>query len=219
MKFYNKYRDPMSTLTHLIGLILSVIGTIFLFFHIFRSNYVNTLTVISVLAFGFGLICLYFASTTYHAYQGDEATLKRLKKLDHAMIFFLIAGSYTPFCLLSLSGTLRIIILTVIWVIAILGVLMMIFWIDMPRWLNLVLYIGMGWVAVFALKPLYESLSLPGFLLLLIGGIMYTVGGIIYGLKKPNFSKEFGFHEIFHVFVMLGSLCHYLVIYNYVLKS
>lgn len=212
-----KFRDPMSAATHGLGCILSVIGTIFLFVHIYVTDQVNALTVISVLAFGLGLVALYFTSFYYHAVQGDEAQIMRLKKLDHSMIFLLIAGSYTPFCLLCLEGTLRVALLSAIWIIGIAGVFFMIFWIGMPRWLNVTMYIAMGWMAVFAMKPLYDALPGGGFLLLLLGGIMYTVGGVMYGLKKPNPHPDFGFHEVFHIFVMLGSLCHYLAVYCFVL--
>ena len=133
------------------------------------------------------------------------------------MIFILIAGSYTPFCMLSLTGAWRWSIITVVWSLALIGITLKICWIDMPRWLSTAFYIGMGWVAVFAFNPLYHSLSKGAFTCLVLGGVMYTIGGIIYGLKKPNISKVFGFHEIFHIFVMLGSFCHYWAVFRYIL--
>ena len=133
------------------------------------------------------------------------------------MIFVLIAGSYTPFAMLSLTGVWKWTIIITVWTLTIIGITLKMLWINMPRWLSTLFYIGMGWIALFALKPLYDALSIGGFLLLILGGVMYTIGGIIYGLKKPNLSPSFGFHEIFHIFVMLGSLCHYLAILYYVL--
>ncbi|MEG0074842.1 MAG: hemolysin III family protein [Eubacterium sp.] len=212
-----KFRDPMSALTHLIGAVLSVIGMISMLILIIVEKEVNVLTLISVLAFGLGLIALYTTSFSYHAVHGSPEKILKMKKLDHSMIFFLIAGSYTPFCLLCLTGVTRIVLMSAIWGVAILGVLMMVFWINMPRWLNTGLYIFLGWFAIFAFKPLYEALPIGGFIFLVLGGVMYTVGGIMYGLKKPDISKTFGFHEVFHVFVILGSLCHYYAVFKYIL--
>lgn len=212
-----KFRDPMSAFTHLIGAVLSVIGTIAMIILIVVEKEVNALTLASVLAFGLGLIALYTTSFTYHAIHGSPEKIMRMKKTDHSMIFLLIAGSYTPFCLLCLTGVTRVALMSAIWAVAVIGVLMMVFWINMPRWLNTGLYIFMGWFALFALKPLYDALPTGGFVFLLLGGIMYTVGGVMYGLKKPNIWPEFGFHEVFHVFVILGSLCHYYAVFRYIL--
>lgn len=214
-----KFRDPMSAFTHLIGALLAVAGTLAMYMLIALEHRLLPLTVISVTAFGLGLVALYTASFTYHAVHGSEAKIIRLKKVDHAMIFVLIAGSYTPFCLLALTGTTRTLLLSAIWGIALVGVVLMVFWIEMPRWLNTGLYIFMGWLAIFALKPLYAALPPAGFFFLVLGGVMYTVGGVMYGLKKPNISPAFGFHEVFHVFVILGSLCHYYTIFRYLLMA
>ncbi|MGL4606048.1 MAG: PAQR family membrane homeostasis protein TrhA [Eubacteriaceae bacterium] len=211
------FREPMNALTHLIGACLSIIGMIVLFLHLFFTNNLNFLTVVSALAFGIGLIALYSASFIYHRCLGDDKKILGLKKWDHAMIFILIAGSYTPFCLISLSGTVGIVMLSAIWGVALLGIVLKILWINMPRWLGTALYIFLGWFAIFVFIPLYYALPFPGFVLLLIGGIMYTVGGVIYAIKKPNLFNSFGFHELFHIFVMLGSLCHFCCVYFYVL--
>lgn len=213
----NRFRDPINALTHLIGAILSVVGIVAMFWLIIAENNVTPLTLISVFAFGLGLICLYSTSFTYHASLGNKERVLHLKKMDHAMIFILIAGTYTPFCLLALSGTLRIVMMIAIWGIAIIGIVLKVLWINMPRWLGTGLYIFLGWFALFALGPLYAALPLPGFILLVAGGVMYTVGGVIYAIKKPNFSKNFGFHEFFHIFVLLGSLCHYCCIFFFIL--
>ncbi|MDD4691417.1 PAQR family membrane homeostasis protein TrhA [Eubacterium aggregans] len=213
-----KFREPVNAWTHLIGALLSLVGMVAMLILIISENNVTPETLCSVLAFGIGLIGLYYTSFYYHAVQnrgGEE--LLRLKKLDHAMIFLLIAGSYTPFCLLCLTGPMRIGMMAAIWGVAIIGILMMVFWIGMPRWLNTTLYIALGWFALFALKPLYEALPTGGFVLLILGGILYTIGGVMYGLKKPNLSQRWGFHEIFHIFVLLGSACHFAAVFRYLL--
>lgn len=213
MKHY--LREPVNSLTHLFGALLSLIGTIILL----KYNYptLNLLSTLSIIIFGISLILLYTTSGVYHLVNATDEVLAKLRKLDHSMIFVLIAGSYTPFCLLSLSGAFQWSIISIVWALAIIGITLKMFWMDMPRWVSTSFYIGMGWIALFALKPLYDSLSMGGFVLLLLGGSFYTIGGIIYGLKKPNICKGFGFHEIFHIFVMLGSLCHYIAIFKYVL--
>ena len=210
-------REPVNAFTHLFAALLSLIGTLFIlcFSHVAHS--LTTTATICVIIFGLSLIALYTTSGIYHLVNAKDAVILKLKKLDHSMIFILIAGSYTPFAMLSLTGAWKWTIIITVWSLAILGIVLKVFWINMPRWLSTFFYIGMGWIALFALKPLYHALSLGGFLLLVLGGVMYTVGGIIYGLKKPNISPNFGFHEIFHIFVMLGSLCHYLAILHFVL--
>ena len=213
MKHY--FREPINAITHLLGAMLSIIGTIILL------NYteipMSRTTIVSIIIFGISLVALYITSGIYHLVYTSDTVLEKLRKLDHSMIFILIAGSYTPFSMLSLTGAWKWSIITIVWSLAIIGIILKMFWMNMPRWFSTGLYIGMGWIALFALKPLYDSLSLYGFLFLLLGGIMYTIGGIIYGLKKPNFSPEFGFHEIFHIFVLLGSFCHYWAILKYVI--
>lgn len=210
-------REPVNAFTHLGGALLSLIGTLFLLNFNPSHSKLTTVATVSVLIFGISLILLYTTSGIYHLVITTDRTLLKLKKLDHSMIFILIAGSYTPFCMLSLTGAWRYSIISIVWSLALVGIVLKIFWITMPRWLSTFLYIGMGWIALFALKPLYASLSAGGFLFLVLGGLMYTIGGIIYGLKKPNFTAGFGFHEIFHIFVLLGSACHYWAILNYVL--
>ncbi len=213
----NQFREPMNALTHLIGAVLSVFGIIAMLSLIVAKDNVTPLTLVSVLAFGMGLICLYGTSFTYHASQRDQEKILHLKKLDHAMIFILIAGTYTPFCLLCLTGTMRVAMMVAIWGVALIGIILKVAWINMPRWLGTGLYIFLGWFALFVLGPLYQALPLPGFMLLLGGGVMYTIGGVIYAIKKPNFGKNFGFHELFHIFVILGSLCHFICVFFFIL--
>lgn len=213
MKHY--LREPVNALTHLFGAFLSIIGTIILL--TYTKLPLSPAAITSILIFGLSLVLLYTTSGIYHLVHTTDAILLRLRKLDHSMIFILIAGSYTPFCMLSLSGIWKWSIITIVWTLAIVGIILKMFWMNMPRWVSTGFYIGMGWIALFALKPLYDSLSLGGFIFLLLGGFMYTIGGIIYATKNPNFSPNFGFHEIFHIFVMLGSFCHYWAVLKYVL--
>ncbi|PHV70507.1 hemolysin [Sporanaerobium hydrogeniformans] len=213
----NNFREPINAFTHLIGAGLSLIGTVFMLLLVDTNSPFMTTSIISICIFGLSLVLLYTTSGIYHLVQTTDAILVKLKKLDHSMIFILIAGSYTPFAMLSLTGAWKWGIIITVWSLALIGITLKILWIDMPRWLSTLFYIGMGWIALFALKPLYASLSLGGFLFLVGGGIMYTIGGIIYAIKKPNISPSFGFHELFHIFVMLGSACHYWAIFRYVL--
>lgn len=210
-------REPINAYTHLIGAGLSFIGTILLLTQGGSGSPLTTTAAVSSIIFGLSLILLYTASGIYHLVQAKDSVLLKLKKLDHCMIFILIAGSYTPFCLISLEGVWKWGIIITVWSLALVGITLKLCWIDMPRWLSTGFYIGMGWVALFALKPLYAALTTGAFFWLVAGGLMYTIGGVIYGIKKPNISTRFGFHELFHIFVMLGSTCHYWAVFKYVI--
>lgn len=172
----------------------------------------------AVIIFGISMMLLYSASAAYHMIIAKGKVIAFFRKIDHSMIFVLIAGSYAPFCLISLDGALGSGIFTFVAVTAILGVVFKMVWFNCPRWLSTCLYIALGWVIVFAFAPLSKTLSIGGLLLLLQGGIFYTIGGIIYAVK-PKFMefKHLGFHEIFHIFIMLGTTCHFLSVYIYVL--
>lgn len=213
-----KFREPINGLTHLIGAVLSLIALIFMVIKGINSDHNLTLTLVSTITFGISLILLYSASATYHSVNFSDSTIAFLRRLDHSMIFILIGGTYIPFCLLILTGTSRIAFTTAIICITILGVIFKMLWFNCPRWLSTTIYIGMGWISILLISPLYYAISLQGVLWLLFGGISYTVGGIIYA-TKPKFLKFkfFGFHEIFHVFIMIGSLLHFICVYYYVL--
>ena len=139
-----------------------------------------------------------------------------MRKLDHSMIYVLIAGSYSPFCLYVLPKKTGIPVFVIMWLIAIVGILMKILWINMPRVLSTALYIGMGWVAIFVIKDLYINLVGPAFFLLVVGGLLYTIGGVIYAIKRPNINN-WNFHDIFHIFIMLGSLAHFLLVFLFLI--
>lgn len=210
-------REPINTYTHLGGALLFFVGTILLFIISGRNDSLTVKAIVSITIFGLSLISLYTASGIYHMVNVKENILVRLKKLDHAMIFVLIAGSYTPFCLFGLAGIWQWTFIIVIWSLAISGVIMKIFWIEMPRILSTSMYVGMGWLSIVAVKPLCASLQPGAIFYLVLGGVMYTIGGIIYAIKKPNISQRFGFHELFHIFCLLGSCCHYYAVFRYVL--
>ena len=176
-------------------------------------------TFTAMLIFMLSMVLLYGASATYHSVNLSGKPLRIFRKIDHMMIFVLIAGSYTPVCLIVLGGKEGVTMLTVVWSIAIAGMLIKAFWITCPKWFSSIIYIAMGWVCVFVFRELIHTLSVPAFCWLLAGGIIYTVGGIIYALKLPIFNAKhanFGSHEIFHLFVMAGSICHFIFMYRYV---
>ena len=211
-------KDPGSAITHFIGMLMAVFAAVPLI--IKATHKPSPIYVVSIAIYAASLILLYAASTTYHTFDRSEKINTILKKIDHMMISVLIAGSYTPICLLVLGGRLGIILLAIVWSIAIAGILIKAFWVYCPKWVSSVLYIGMGWTCVLAFTQLLNSMSPAAFGWLLAGGLIYTVGGIIYALKLPIFNmkhKDFGSHEIFHLFVMGGSICHFVVMYAFVL--
>lgn len=211
-------KDPGSAITHFIGMLMAIFAAVPLI--IKAAHEPSRIYVISIIIYAASLILLYAASTTYHTFDKSEKINTILKKIDHMMISVLIAGSYTPICLLVLGGRLGFILLALVWSFAVIGILIKAFWVYCPKWVSSVLYIGMGWTCVLAFTQLLNSMSPAAFGWLLAGGIIYTAGGIIYALKLPIFNmkhKYFGSHEIFHLFVMGGSACHFVVMYAFVL--
>lgn len=212
-----KIREPGSAITHLIAVILTAFFSTPLL--IKAALHKSSTVLFSMCVFIASMLLLYSASTLYHSVNVKGKVLKIFKRLDHTMIFVLIAGSYTPICLTTLrhSGGLRL--LTIIWSIAIIGMIFKLFWVTCPKWLSSCLYISMGWVCIAYLKDIIQNMPITGFLWLLFGGIIYTIGGVIYALKLPLFNKRhkyFGSHEIFHLFVMAGSMCHAVLMYQYI---
>lgn len=213
-----RIKDPGSSITHFIGMVMAIIASVPLL--IKAAHQPDSVYIIAMSVYAASLILLYAASTTYHTFDISERVNKLLKKIDHMMISILIAGSYTPVCLIALKGRLGIILLSIVWGIAIAGILIKAFWIFCPKWVSSVLYIGMGWTCVLAFTQLLSNLAPAAFGWLLAGGIIYTIGGVIYALKLPLFNsrhQNFGSHEIFHLFVMAGSACHFIVMYGYLL--
>ena len=209
-------REPGSAITHFIAMMMAVFAAVPLLVKAgIQSGWENFL---AMAIFMGSMILLYGASATYHSVDLTGRSLRIFRKLDHMMIFVLIAGSYTPVCLIVLGGKLGYTLLALVWGIAAVGMLVKACWITCPKWFSSVIYIAMGWVCVLVFGPLLKTLSAPAFLWLLAGGIIYTVGGVIYALKLPIFNakhKFFGSHEVFHLFVMGGSICHFIFMYLY----
>ena len=211
-------KDPGSAITHFIGMLMAIFAAVPLL--VKAAHEPSRIYIISITVYAISLILLYAASTTYHTIDRSERVNTILKKIDHMMISVLIAGSYTPICLLVLKGRTGIILLSIVWGIAVIEMLIKAFWVFCPKWVSSVLYIGMGWTCVLAFTQILNALSPAAFGWLLAGGIIYTVGGIIYALKLPFFNtkhKNFGSHEIFHLFVMGGSACHFILMYAFIL--
>ena len=211
-------KEPGSAITHFIGMLMAIFAAVPLL--IKAANEPGRIYIISLTIYAASLILLYAASTTYHTFDISAKVNTILKKIDHMMISVLIAGSYTPVCLIVLKGRTGIILLSVVWAIAIAGVLIKAFWVYCPKWVSSVLYIGMGWTCVLAFTQILNNMSPAAFGWLLASGIIYTAGGVIYALKLPLFNnkhKNFGSHEIFHLFVMGGSACHFVVMYAFLL--
>ena len=210
-------REPGSAITHFIAMMMAVFAAVPLLIKAGIQSGQKNLLAMSI--FMGSMILLYGASATYHSVDLTGRSLRIFRKLDHMMIFVLIAGSYTPVCLIVLGGKLGYTLLALVWGIAAVGMLIKAFWITCPKWFSSIIYIAMGWVCVLVFGPLLNTLSTPAFLWLLAGGIIYTVGGVIYALKLPIFNskhKSFGSHEVFHLFVMGGSICHFIFMYLYV---
>lgn len=210
-------REPGSAITHFIGMMMAVFAAVPLLVKAGVMSGGRSLTAMAI--FMGSMILLYGASATYHSVNLSGRELKLFRKLDHMMIFVLIAGSYTPVCLIVLGGQMGYTMLAVVWGIAAVGMLVKAFWVTCPKWFSSVIYIAMGWVCVFVFGRLWSTLPLGGFFWLLAGGIIYTVGGVIYALKLPIFNakhKDFGSHEVFHLFCMGGSICHFIFMYLYV---
>ena len=210
----NKLREPINSIAHLSGAVFFFLGTIFLLIlQILEGSSASKIA--GVVIFGTSMVLLYLASGIYHGYIGSDRAIKVLKKLDHSMIYVLIAGSYTPMCLQVLDGKKRIIILGIIWAIVVVGIITKIFIRGIPRPVYTSFYLIMGWIVVFFIGDVYHGLPHFGFFLLAFGGILYSIGGVIYMLKKPNPSESVGFHELFHIFILCGSLSHYLMVFIY----
>ena len=196
-----KARDPFSCYSHFVGAVLSASGLLILLLRLLFDPDISGQLAGAAVVFCLSLIALYSASSVYHFSLRGEAVLRRLKKLDHSMIYVLIAGSY---------------FLGVIWLIALTGIAVKLLWIDAPRLIGTALYLALGWAIAFDFGVVL-SMPSPAIALLAAGGLAYTAGGIIYISKRPNFSTLLGFHELFHLFVIVGSICHYLMVMLYVL--
>lgn len=210
-------RDPMSGLTHFIGFCLAIAGLVLLVLDSLEP--VRTLHMVTFSVFGGGMMLLYLASTLYHWLPLAERGTMYMRKFDHAMIYVYIAATYTPICLIGLKGAWGWSLFGSIWGLALAGIVTKIFWMNAPRWLSTAFYLGMGWLVLVGAAPLIRALQTGALFWLTMGGIMYSIGAAIYVLKRPDpWPSFFGFHEIFHIFVMAGSFCHFWVMYEYITR-
>ena len=215
LQYLAKAREPISSFTHLIGAVFFAGATVLLIVKALLGANWNSKIIVGVVLFGASLIALYAASAIYHFVHGSARKLLFFRKLDHAMIYVLIAGTYTPILLQYMAGVKGWAFVAGIWVCALLGIVIKLCWFGAPRWLQTLLYIFMGWAVLFDISVL-QAMSGTAVFLLAAGGVSYTLGAVIYILKKPNITPSFGFHELFHVFVLLGSLFHFMMIFFYV---
>lgn len=208
----SRFRDPFSGFSHLFSALASLGALFFLVFK--ASTHGDFWQVTAVAIFGISMVLMFASSAVYHLAQGSNEKIVKLKRIDHMAIFAMIAGSYTPMCLIPLRDSFGWTLLLSIWAIAILGILLKIFWITAPRWLSTLIYVAMGWACIFGLSTLKETMPAIAFDWLVYGGIAYTVGAVIYGTKWPDpWPKSFGFHEIWHLFVMVGAFSHAVTVY------
>ncbi len=207
--FFSKLRDPLSTITHFAGLVAALIGLPVLIAY----GQGNPAWITALGMYGISLCLLFFSSTVYHAISAGPQALVALRKLDHSAIYLLIAGTYTPFCVIVFRGFWSSGFLALIWGLALLGILSKVAFIRTPRWLTAGIYVVMGWLSVFAIREMLAVLTPEAILLLLAGGLAYTFGAVIYITKRMDFFPGvFGFHEVWHLFVLVGAAAHYAAV-------
>jgi hemolysin III len=211
IKYYSSIEEKINILSHAIGFILSMVALVLLVRHAVLHG--DVWHIVSFSIFGSSLIILYAASTFYHSTKRPELR-NRLKIIDHASIYVLIAGTYTPFTLVTLKGPIGWVIFGTSWGLALTGIILKLFFTGRYNLVSTIMYVLMGWIIVFAMKPLINNLPVEGLRWLVAGGISYTVGAILYSIKKIKFN-----HGIFHVFVLTGSFCHFMSVFFYVLPS
>ncbi len=207
-------REPVNALTHIAGAFASLVGLILLI--VFAYIHAEALHIVSFSIFGTTLFMMYTASSFYHAMNLSEKGIANMRRIDHVMIFLLIAGTYTPFCLVPLRGVWGWALFGLVWSIALIGSIIKIFFMNIPRWISTAIYLVMGWLCLTAIYPLSKTLEIASLLWLIFGGLFYSTGAIIYALKRPNpYPNLFGFHEIWHLFVLAGSFCHFWAVFRY----
>lgn len=211
---FTKLKDPFSGLSHLFGALMSIPAIILLVNN--EAHYGNFTYIISFIVFGISMFLLYSASATYHLLKVKESISEALRTFDHMAIYMLIAGTYTPVCLIVLQGAWRWSLLIGIWTLALTGIILKLFWMNAPRWLSTMFYILMGWLVLIAFYPIVKTMTAAGVLWMVAGGVLYSIGGIIYATKWcPVHTKAFDFHELFHLFVLAGSFAHFWMMFRY----
>ena len=204
-----KLREPVNSLTHWAGALLALAGLAALLI----VGWSTPAKIVSLLVYGLSLIAMFSASATYHMVRAKDRVLLILRKIDHSAIFLLIAGTYTPFCINAFDGFWKWGMLVIIWSLAAIGIIVKVFYIKAPRWLNAGIYVVMGWLCVGASGQMLATLPAWVFTWLLVGGVIYTLGAVVYSTKIFNFKPGvFGFHEVWHIFVMLAAAAHYVAV-------
>jgi len=208
------FREPVNALSHMAGSLASIAGLTLMV--VMAAVKADAWHVVSFAIFGTTLVFMYTASFLYHGLQLSAKTLAIFRRIDHIMIFMVIAGSYTPLCLVPLRGAWGWTLFGIIWGFAAVGIVLKLFWMNLPRWISTLIYLGMGWLCMVAVYPLVQILEPAPLLWLALGGLFYSLGALVYIFKKPDpFPKMFGFHEIWHICVLLGSACHFWLVFGY----
>jgi hemolysin III len=208
------FREPVNALSHMAGSLASIAGLTLMV--VMAAVKADAWHVVSFAIFGTTLVFMYTASFLYHGLQLSAKTLAIFRRIDHIMIFMVIAGSYTPLCLVPLRGPWGWSLFGIIWGFAAVGIVLKLFWMNIPRWISTLIYLGMGWLCMVAVYPLVQILAPAPLLWLALGGLFYSLGALVYIFKKPDpFPKVFGFHEIWHICVLLGSACHFWLVFGY----
>ncbi len=216
IKPWKQFKHPMSGFLHLIGALLGIMATAVMSSNALLKN--DPWHLASALIFGLSMTLLYTTSSLYHLIHASVKATQRMRQLDHSMIYLFIAGCYTPFCLVAFRETFGLKAAVAVWFLALLGVAIKVFWLESSRWIRIGLYFLLGYFCVFMIQDLWQFLGPSGFAWLMGGGLAYTLGAVVYATKRPDpFPTVFGFHEIWHLFVMLGSACQFWCIYHYVL--
>ena len=204
-----KLREPVNSLTHWAGALLALAGLITLLI----VGWGTPAKVTSLVVYGVSLIFLFSASATYHMVQVKDKVLEIFRKVDHAAIYFLIAGTYTPFCVNAFTGFWKWGMLSIIWSLALIGIIVKVFYIRAPRWLNAGIYLSMGWLCIGAVGQMLAALPAWVLVWLIIGGVIYSLGAVVYMTKIFNFKPGvFGFHEMWHIFVLLAAAAHFVAV-------
>lgn len=206
-------REPASGLTHLVAAAAALLG-LGLLLYASRNDADKAW---ALFVYGTSLVLVFSASAAYHLVDRGPDLTRRLRKVDHAAIYLLIAGTYTPICLYFFTDFWRWGLLGIVWAMALVGVALKAFILHAPRWLTAGIYLLMGWISIMAIEEMLSSMPRPAFHWLVAGGLAFTFGAIIYVSKKPDFyPRTFGFHEVWHLFVIAGCFCHFVVIARYI---
>ena len=213
---FRRARDPISSYTHAIGAAFSAIGAVFMVTYGLLSPHAATTSLIGAVVFGLSMMALYSASAIYHFANSTADRIRRLRKFDHAMIYVLIAGTYTPLSLTFMPQPHGFYFTGILWAVAGVGIVSKLFWVNAPRWLSTSFYLLMGWAIVFDFRA-FSGIPAGCLSLIAAGGLLYSIGAFVYIFGRPNISKAWGYHEIFHLFILLGSLMHFLAVVLFVL--